>query len=388
MPSKTAVQFGAGSIGRGFIGQLLCESGYETVFVDVNPKVVCLLNAEREYPLRLVGPDSATVELKIGPVSCLASDETRRIAQSLAVAELAGTSVGANCLKMIAPALAEGIRLRARTNPLPLNILLCENEPDARRALMSDLQTVLTGDDTALMFLRYRVGLVETVIGRMVPRQSPATLAVSPLLVVAEPYKHLPCRRSSIVGDIPQLALMSAVEDFEAHRACKLFIHNMGHAAAAYFGYPGHTYIWQCVEDPQIRLNTEAAMRESAMAIERAFPESALKPWEIVDDLLYRFSNRALGDTVERVAADPMRKLRRQDRIIGAAELCVANSVMPVAICHVINAALAYNNPVDASAEQLQHRLATSGRSGFLEEHCGVAADSLVARLANTATNQ
>ncbi|HPP75292.1 MAG TPA: mannitol-1-phosphate 5-dehydrogenase, partial [Armatimonadota bacterium] len=50
---KKAVQFGAGNIGRGFIGQLFHESGYEVVFVDVVPDVVRLLNEQRCYTLRI-----------------------------------------------------------------------------------------------------------------------------------------------------------------------------------------------------------------------------------------------------------------------------------------------------------------------------------------------
>ena len=37
---KRVVQFGAGAIGRGFLGQLYSDSGWETVFVDIAAEVV------------------------------------------------------------------------------------------------------------------------------------------------------------------------------------------------------------------------------------------------------------------------------------------------------------------------------------------------------------
>ena len=41
---KTAVMYGAGNIGRGFIGQVLHDSGYEVAFIDVNMEVVDALS--------------------------------------------------------------------------------------------------------------------------------------------------------------------------------------------------------------------------------------------------------------------------------------------------------------------------------------------------------
>ena len=49
-----AVHFGAGKIGRGFIADLIHETGYEITFVDVNEKLNDELNKYHNYYLYLI----------------------------------------------------------------------------------------------------------------------------------------------------------------------------------------------------------------------------------------------------------------------------------------------------------------------------------------------
>ena len=48
-----SVHFGAGNIGRGFIGQLLHESGYDITFVDIQDDLVDALKKNGRYDVIL-----------------------------------------------------------------------------------------------------------------------------------------------------------------------------------------------------------------------------------------------------------------------------------------------------------------------------------------------
>ena len=49
-----AIMYGGGNIGRGFIGMLMSQSGYDVTFVDVVDTVVETLNRDHCYPVRIV----------------------------------------------------------------------------------------------------------------------------------------------------------------------------------------------------------------------------------------------------------------------------------------------------------------------------------------------
>lgn len=67
-----------------------------------------------------------------------------------------------------------------------------------------------------------------------------------------------------------------------------------------------------------------------------------------MNDLLHRFKNSYLRDTVTRVARDPMRKLQPSDRLIGAARSCEALHITPVYLSFAIALALSFMEGEDA----------------------------------------
>lgn len=373
---RNAVQFGAGKIGRGFLGQLLYEGGYQTTFVDADTSLVDALNGRGEYPLRLVS-DTETQALRIRNLCALdARRDADKVTQAIVQADLISVAVGANVLPHVAPALVASLNARAAVNAGPIDVLLCENQWHAASLMRGLLEPHLA--PAARPYFETQVGLVETVIGRMVPMTIDEQRAEDPLLIIAEPYKELPIARAMLRGEPPSLPGLILADNFEAYEARKLYLHNMSHAALAYLGYrKGHEYIWQCAADPEVLTICRKALAETAQAlIDRYgnFTEEALRTY--CDDLLRRFTNKALGDTVARVAADPLRKLRPEDRLVGAADLCQRNGNEVSALAQIIAAAFTFDASGDTSAQELQKRRRLMGDHEVLETLCHIEPDS------------
>ena len=379
-----AVQFGAGKIGRGFLGQLLFEGGCHTTFVDADAALVGALNVCGAYPLRLAS-DAEILTLLIGNLRALdARREEGAVVRAVAGADLVSVAVGVHALPRVMPLLAAGLNARAEAGGGPLDVLLCENQWHAAALVRGLLLPHIAPE--AREYFDAQVGLVETVIGRMAPAITDRQRAEDPLLVVAEPYKELPVARAMLRAAPPPLPGLVLADDFEAYEARKLYGHNMSHAALAYLGHPrGHEYVWQCTADPAVAGVCRAALAEvvPALAAEYGQPQDGLAAF--ANDLLARFANRTLGDTVARVAADPVRKLRPDDRLVGAAALCVRHSISPVAQARVIRAAFRYDAPDDPSAQELQARRQKDGDDRALEAVTGIAPGSELWRLISAA---
>ncbi len=361
-----AVVFGAGNVGRGFLGQLFTESGYELVLVDIDEPLLRVLNERHGYRLHLVDND-AREELWIAPVRALNANDTEAVAAVVAGAALMATAAGARALPAVARTVAAGLARRlGDPKSEPVNIIVCENLKDAARffrglvseALPPHLQPALA----------QKVGFVDTVIGRMVPLLTPEQRAADPSFIAAEPYKELPVDKEGFVGPIPGVVGLEACDRFAAYVARKLYIHNGGHAVLAYLGYRrGLIYGYEALADPVVRPVLEAAWIEAREGIAGAYQVSPRWLEAHADDLRRRFANRALGDTIIRLARDPLRKLAPDDRLVGAARLAERAGVEPRALAWAIAAGYCFDSTEDPIAQHLQEQIAQDGLPATLQ---------------------
>lgn len=378
--SPLSVIFGAGNVGRGFLGQLFSESGYDVVFVDIDEPLLAALNTRGSYTIRLVDNEWQQ-EVTVGPVRALHAGDTDAVAEAVAQASIGATAVGVRALPHIAPLVATGIARRAEAAiEEPLNLIVCENLKDAAATFRGMVGQHLTEEQRA--YMEDHVGFVDTVIGRMVPLLTPELRAQDPSFIIVEPYKELPVDRRGFIGPIPDIVGLEPCDNFPAYTARKLYIHNGGHAVLAYLGYlRGHTYGYEALEDPTIRPLFDQAMAESKAGIVAAH---GVKPRWIeahLADLVRRFANRALGDTILRLGRDPLRKLGPTDRLVGAARLAEQAGVTPDALSWAIAAGYCFDDPGDPLALKLQERLRAESFDTVLAEVSRIQANEPLAAL-------
>ena len=365
--------YGAGNIGRGFIGAVFADAGYEVVFIDVMPDVVQALNREGRYPLGLVS-DAAREDRWVEGVRAVDGRDAEAVTDLIATCDVAATAVGVNVLPRIAPLIAAGIGRRMDSKPArPLDILICENLLDANLLLAGWVSAALP--EALRPRLSAEVGFVEASIGRMVPVMTEAMKEGNPLRVFVEPYAELPVDRDAFRAAVPSVPNLLPYSPFEFYIRRKLYVHNLGHATTAYLGWiDGCTLISDAVRVERIERVARKAMTESSRALSAEFGVPAATLSAHVDDLLFRFHNRRLGDTVARVGRDPLRKLSPGDRLVGAARLCLKHGVQPDGICEGLRAALRFDDPQDPSAVAMQAEIREKGVQAFLRDRCGLGA--------------
>jgi mannitol-1-phosphate 5-dehydrogenase len=370
---QQALIFGAGNIGRGFIGQLFSQSGYQVTFADIDAPLIALFNERHQYRLEMVFNEQRDV-LQIGPVNGLLATDREAVAAAVAQATIAATAVGARALPAVAAVLALGIARRAAAGAPPFNLIVCENLKHAAAHLRELVTPHLPA--AARPYFDEQVGFVDTVIGRMVPMPTPEQRAADPGLVIVEPYQELPVERAAFRGPIPKVVAMQPVDNFPVYTARKLYLHNCGHALFAYRGYlAGFEYGYEALADRTIRDFLFAGWEEAVAGIVHHYQADPQWLRAHMDDLYRRFQNRALGDTVFRLARDPVRKLHPSDRLVSPARLAEQTGRTPQALAAGIAAALRFDAAADPVAVELQARIARAGLPAVLAEVCQIRAD-------------
>jgi mannitol-1-phosphate 5-dehydrogenase len=302
----------------------------------------------------------------VAPVRALHIEQVEAVADVLSHAVLAATAVGTNALPMLAPLLREGLRQRAAANKLPFNILLGENERHADRILRDALLSAHS-PDTDMKVLLQKVGLVRCVVGRQVV----AELLGDPPGVRADRYDRLLIDADALQGELPPIEGVYPVRPFEIYFLRKLYVHNGLHALVAYLGaQEGYPTIQQALGDPAIRAMFERAAHALERALLKAFPFEPSEHHQTVAEIVARITHPQLNDPIPRVAREPLRKLRPDDRLVGAYHLLQAQGEDSEPFHQAILAALHYYDPNDPESVQLHAWVQERGADWMLREWC------------------
>jgi mannitol-1-phosphate 5-dehydrogenase len=335
---KKLVLFGAGKIGRSFIAQLFSAGGYQVVFVDVVKAVTDELNRKGKYQVIIKGEVESIIT--VNNVKGIFAGHEQDVAEEIIDADILATAVGQSGLQGIFPILAHGLGCRQqKRQDQPLDIIIAENMRNAAGYFEAELKKLLPANYP----FKLLIGLVETSIGKMVPIMSAEEMKDDLLKVYAEPYNTLILDKKAFKNPIPEIEGLEPKENMKAWVDRKLFIHNLGHAAAAYLGYmydPNFKYLYEALEIPEILKEVISTMQQSARALHKKYPEEfTLQSLDNhIKDLVYRFKNRQLGDTIFRVGCDLPRKLGPDDRLTGAIRMAQEmkvpyNKIMHALVC-------------------------------------------------------
>jgi mannitol-1-phosphate 5-dehydrogenase len=359
-----AVHFGAGNIGRGFVGLLLHRAGYEVVFVDVVDELIDGLNRTPSYRVKEVGLDSDEQVVDDYRAVNSRGDEPAAVAE-IAAADLVTTAVGPTVLRFVAPVIAQGLRQRP-AGAAPLAVMACENAINATDALAEHIRAQVPAEEWPE--LAARAVFANTAVDRIVPGQSQDGLDVT-----VESYFEWAIERPPFGGQEPAIPDATWVDDLAPYIERKLFTVNTGHAATAYHGFArGIRKLSDALADDAVRAAVAGVLAETKrlLVAKHEFTDEAQQAY--VDKILQRFANPYLPDTVERVGRQPLRKLSRSERLIGPAAELAERGIRPEHLLATVDAALSFDVPDDPESVELQELLKTLSAEAATERICGL----------------
>lgn len=359
---KQTVHFGAGNIGRGFIGALFSESHYHVTFVDVATQVIDKLNEQQSYQVKLAQSKDETITIQnVSGINNMTHEKD--VIQAIQQATYLTTAIGPNILPRIAPLIAQGLTERILATDEKLYIIACENQIAATDILKQHIFEHL--DDTTKTALEGKVYFFNSAVDRIVPIQNQNSLDV-----LVEPYFEWVVETTE---NIPPVTGMKMVADLAPFIERKLFTVNTGHAVIAYLGYlAGKKTIDETLADEHIVAEVRETLKETGAYLVKEYGLDEKEHLAYIDKNIERFKNAYLDDGVTRVGRAPIRKLGPEDRLIRPATQAQKAGLPYKHLANAVAATLLFDYPEDEEAMEMQAMIREKGLAATLNVLSGL----------------
>ncbi|MCY3039170.1 MULTISPECIES: mannitol-1-phosphate 5-dehydrogenase [Aerococcus] len=362
-----AVHFGAGNIGRGFIGEVLVANGFTVDFVDVNETIVDALNERGSYQIGYAAPGEEKIDIS-GVKAINNGKNPEAVVQAIQEANIITTAIGPNILPYIAELIAQGLQARRQAGVSePIDVIACENMIGGTDFLHQEVDKYLTDQDQD--YIDRYVGFPNAAVDRIVPEQHHEDV----LFVSVEPFKEWVVDQTHSKAKNIRLDGVLYVDDLEPYIERKLFSVNTGHASVAYSGAAkGYQTIGQALEDGTILERLKAVLKEtsSLLIAKWNFKEADMAAYR--EKIVERFQNPMIVDQVNRVGRTPIRKLGYNERFIRPIRELKERGLDYSTLLTVVGLAFNFDNPQDDQSVALQEKLQKQSLEEVIQDVTGL----------------
>lgn len=375
-----ATHFGAGNIGRGFIGEILYENGFAIDFVDINETIIDALRKRNSYEIELAAQEKThiTVEQVTGLNN---QKEPDAVIDSVATSDIITTAIGPNVLPIIAELIAKGIQKRRQEgNQTPIDVIACENMIGGSQILLEKVRTYLTEED--LTYVENTVGFPNAAVDRIVPIQQHE----DPLFVSVEPFCEWLVDDTQSKAKQIRLDNVGYVSDLAPYIERKLFSVNTGHATTAYTGaHYNYQTIGEAVADERVLNQLRAVLQETGDLLINKWDFPREKHEQYIEKIVERFKNPYISDDVSRVARTPIRKLGYDERFIRPIREAKTYGLSYQALVDVVAMILQYDEPSDEESVRLQEMLKEKDLTEVIQEVTGLTDTTIIEEIVEKA---
>lgn len=347
------VHFGAGNIGRGFIGEVLNKNESKVAFVDVNSAIIDALNDRKEYTIEEAAEQE--IEVKVDNVYGINNQvDPEKVVDAIVDADLITTAIGPKILPFIAPLIAQGIEKRNELGlTTSIDVIACENMIGGSSFLKEEVLKHLKESDSAA-YLEEFIGFPDAAVDRIVPMQTHDDI----LRVTVEPYKEWVISKDGLKNTDLVLKGIHYVDDLEPYIERKLFTVNTGHATTAYNGaYAGYKTIDEALKDEVVYTEVKSVLEETGALLISKWGFDKDVHSEYISKIISRFENVKLSDDITRVGRTPIRKLGYDERFIRPIREADERGLKIDSLVSTVGKALAYDDINDEESVELRLRL-------------------------------
>ena len=370
--SRTVVIIGAGRSGRGMLGELYSRSGFHIIFADKDKETLKCMQEQQYYTVGMTNLDTnEEINRKITGFSCIDVSEKAEYYRLLNEADIISTAILPRDFDAVIQDLAEAIKIRYREEKVntPMLITLGANYVGMKSRFSKGIERLLTKEEAE--WAKEHVALLQSIVNRknLLPGRGEET--EDKLRVIGDNKGVLQVEKHPALEawtDLPEWMILK--ENLEAAMAVKIWSNNVVQGSMAAVGmYKGYTDTYSCAMDEDISKWAFYAGEEGYEAVRREFGLPKRSEAD-AKKMVGVFRNAEFKDSCYRIIRNPIRKLARNERFIGAALCALEHGVVPYFILKCCAYMFLYQNGEEPESVELQKEIKTEGVEKAIEKYC------------------